>query len=651
MSQAKAYLTDLPEDPHAIVVDSRKYAIAGDGLSDDAPALQQAINDAATEKFGGVVFLPAANYAIHSTLNLWAGVRIISYGSTRARFILRNNIPFFKRADRRYLVHFRHFKNLPESDANNCTFFSALMGIDFVIASGYPNVAVARFRVAQHGLIRQCDFHLAEDTYAAIDQAGHVIEECRFYGGDYAISSQRTSASWPLCVRRCYFESQRIAALATSQAGLTLLNSKITHTAVACAAAPEAVQDLDRIYIKDCLFDRVETIVRRHKQYCMEQQITIENCGAVDCSRLVQFEKESSSVSIPERVNISRFLNGVVVHPNSHQGAIEASGEWSQSCILETEREIEIDAADGTAPAPTLPEVEKWQTLSTDTDPGRQIQDAIRKGSWVYLPQGRYTVRESIKIDQGLNLFGLHPGTTTLHLESSSRGFDQPAAPAAMIDICSQQPATVCGIGLRLNHNPGAIGLSLSRNHDTLVEDLYFYSRFKDRDVARERCSHSILLDRAGQTELRNIWSADVAAESGLCIQNTSGPVTVLMLSIEHHRKQEIILRSSSKIQFVALQTEENQVSPNALAVSITDSEALSFANTYLYRVMSHENSVAQAIRTEGCGYLIFKNLHVFSWGSYPFGSTLFDKTRNLWVRQREMTCLELPALDRSNRP
>lgn len=58
------------------------YGAAGDGVTDDSTAFQNAINDAHAQTTGGVVFIPTLNYKIVSTLTTYANVILVTYGAT-----------------------------------------------------------------------------------------------------------------------------------------------------------------------------------------------------------------------------------------------------------------------------------------------------------------------------------------------------------------------------------------------------------------------------------------------------------------------------------------------------------------------------------------------------------------------------------------
>src|SRR3954451_18904459 len=75
-------------------------------------------------------------------------------------------------------------ENVP--DANQGTFYSAMMNIDVEIGAGIPAPVAIRFHVAKHGVLSHMDFHVGSDL-AALTEIGNVGSDLRFYGGRYGI--------------------------------------------------------------------------------------------------------------------------------------------------------------------------------------------------------------------------------------------------------------------------------------------------------------------------------------------------------------------------------------------------------------------------------------------------------------------------------
>ncbi|MBO9577105.1 MAG: gluconolaconase, partial [Sphingobium sp.] len=195
-----------PNDPRAITVKG-----VGDGRSDDSAAIQQAIDAAAADGHGGVVFLPAGRYRISRTIFLRSAVRVFGVGATRPVIVLGDHTPGYGQGVAAMISftgedQYRAGKvpvppptSVPANpdiyDATSSTFYSAMANVDFEIGKGNSGAVAVRFRVAQHGFLRHMDFHLGSGL-AGIYQAGNECEDLRFYGGRYGIVTEKTSPAW-----------------------------------------------------------------------------------------------------------------------------------------------------------------------------------------------------------------------------------------------------------------------------------------------------------------------------------------------------------------------------------------------------------------------------------------------------------------------
>lgn len=80
-------------DPEAVYLTHENFKVAADGIGDDAPAIQAAI-DLVQEKSGsGIVFIPEGTYRLGKTVYIWRGIRLIGYGEKRPIFKLGENTP------------------------------------------------------------------------------------------------------------------------------------------------------------------------------------------------------------------------------------------------------------------------------------------------------------------------------------------------------------------------------------------------------------------------------------------------------------------------------------------------------------------------------------------------------------------------------
>src|SRR5436190_8310396 len=92
---AQSFFPQRPDDPRAVDFTRETFGAHADGLSDDADALQQAINRV-QETRAGVVLIPEGRYRLSKTVYVWQGIRLIGYGQKRPVFVLGRNTPGFQ---------------------------------------------------------------------------------------------------------------------------------------------------------------------------------------------------------------------------------------------------------------------------------------------------------------------------------------------------------------------------------------------------------------------------------------------------------------------------------------------------------------------------------------------------------------------------
>src|SRR5208282_4145735 len=93
---AASIFTTRLDDPKAVYLTAPAFGAVADGQADDSAAIQAAIDKAASDSLGGIVFVPAGRYRLSRTVYVWPGVRVLGYGSTRPIFVLANNTPGFQ---------------------------------------------------------------------------------------------------------------------------------------------------------------------------------------------------------------------------------------------------------------------------------------------------------------------------------------------------------------------------------------------------------------------------------------------------------------------------------------------------------------------------------------------------------------------------
>src|ERR1700691_2052702 len=245
------------DDPKAVYLTAQEFGAHGDGIGDDASAIQAAIDKAGGSVREGIVFVPSGRYRLTRTLYLWPGVRLIGYGDARPVFVLADNTPGFQTGVG-VMVMFtgaspaailRSGKHVPfpppgsvppndnVADADEDTFYSAMSNIDFEIGAGNPAAIAIRFHVAQHAYLSHMDFHIGSGL-AALTEVGNEAEDLRFYGGRYGILTEKPSPAWQFTLIDSSFEGQREAAIREHEADLTLIRDSFRNELTAIDIDP-----------------------------------------------------------------------------------------------------------------------------------------------------------------------------------------------------------------------------------------------------------------------------------------------------------------------------------------------------------------------------------------------------------------------------
>ena len=310
--KAQSVYTQMPDDPEALYFTSENFNIAPDGKHDVTEALQFAINKLKEEKNFGILFIPEGKYLISKTIYVPKAIRIIGYGENRPEFILGKNSAAYQEE---YNYMFWFTDNLVEEgqqprDAGAGTFYSAISNINFRIEKGNPKAIALRTHFAQHSFVNHCNFYTG-DGYAGIYDLGNEIENLKFYGGEYGISTSRTSPGWPMMMIDLYFEGQRKAAVLSRNTGMTVVSMHVKDAPVAV----ELQQGVsDRLFMEDCLFENVKKGIVVGVEKEAGNQINLLNimCNNVDVP--VYFSPSGSSIDAKgNKYRINNFVHGLVM--------------------------------------------------------------------------------------------------------------------------------------------------------------------------------------------------------------------------------------------------------------------------------------------------------------------------------------------------
>jgi hypothetical protein len=686
--------TAAPADPRAVTVVAR-----GDGVIDDGPAIQRAIDAAAAKGGGGIVFLPAGRYRLTRTLYMWPGVRLFGVGRTRPVFVLAPATPGFQRGVGSMIVFTgnRPAAGGPDrgpvpvpvppptsvpfdpaiADANSGTFYSAMANVDIEIGEGNPAATGVRFHTAQHTYLSHMDFRLGS-ALAGLYQVGNLGQDLHFFGGRYGILTEKPSPAWPYTLLDSTFDGQRDAAIREHEAGLTLVNTRIRNVPVGI--------EIDRgygdwLWGKDVRFESVAraaiVISNEGNAYT---QIGFDNAVADATPVFARFRDSGRTVAGPApRYRVREFTYGLTLPGLGATGSFATRMDAAPLARPDRPRDPAIRA---------LPPVASWTNVRTlgvkgdnATDDTAAIQRAIDAHRVLYFPAGFYRVHDTLKLRADSVLIGLHPSLTQIVLAEDSPAYRGIGSAKALIESAKGGAAIVSGLGLFTGgRNPRATALLWRAGATSLVDDVKFQGghgtflpdgrRFDpynadhtaDADPAKRWDGQypSLWVTDGGGGTFNGLWTPNTYAQSGMHVSNTSTPGFVYQMSAEHHRRAEIVLDGVRNWQFLAPQTEEEAgESRAAVALEVRNSRDILFANLHAYRVTRSLEPAPAAVTLYGSTNIRFRNVHVnaesgfatcdangcgtyLRASKYPYENAIVDKTRGTAVREREFAVLDV---------
>lgn len=297
---------------------------------DVTQALQEAINSLKREKGYGIIFLEEGVYLLSDTIYVPRAIRLIGWGKTRPRLVLKERSPGFQedvpedKGKSRYLLWFTD--RVPDpgeavADANAGTFYSALSNIDLEIGERNPCAVALRTHFAQHSFISHCRV-CAGSGRAGLFDVGNELEDVAFEGGEYGIYTTRTSPSWPCLLMNARFSGQRRAAIHTREAGLTIVNLEVRD----CPRAIE-IEDgfCEKLYLEDGVFENIsDCLVTAPLDRCAANQLSLRNLCGRRVNFIARLEESGRNVK-PEQETffLREFSHGLVMKGVSGQASLQ----------------------------------------------------------------------------------------------------------------------------------------------------------------------------------------------------------------------------------------------------------------------------------------------------------------------------------------
>jgi hypothetical protein len=681
------------DDPRAVYLAAPAFEIHADGRADDSAAVQAAIDRAAKDGAGGIVFVPQGRYRLSRTIHVWPGVRVLGYGPTRPVFLLGPDTPGFQQgiavmvmftgarpgdaARTGARIPFPPPGGVPPdaaiADAGAGRFYSAMSNIDFEIGAGNPAAIAVRFHTAQHSYLSHMDFRIGSGL-AALTQIGNEAEDLHFHGGRYAILTEKTSPAWQFTLIDSSFEGQREAAIREHEAGLTLIRDTFRHERVAIDIDP---QYSDQLWVKDCRFEHVaDAAVIISNERSPLTQVGFENAVLADVPTFARFRDSGRTVAGAGAIyRTTRFAYGLLVPGLGTMGNIG----------------MENDAAPlGSLPAPlppaipALPPATEWVNVHTlgvlgdgSTDDTAALRKAIDTQRVLYFPSGRYIISDTLALRRDTVLVGLHPLATRFELPDGTAAYQGAGTPKAVLMAPAGGTTIASGIGVFSGGiNPRAVAVLWKAGEHSLVDDVrllgghgspanpYNANHTGDPDPRRRWDGQypSLWVTDGGGGTFANIWTPDNFAQAGFVVSYTTTPGHVYELSSEHHVRNEIQFDHAENWDLNAPQTEEEAgESAEALSLEFRWSRNITVANYHGYRVTRSRAPFAAAVRLYHSADIRFRNVQVNAESGYagcdshgcttflrasrfPYENAIEDVTHHLAVREREFAVLDVPA-------
>ena len=655
--RATSYYPERLDDPQAIYLTTGDFAVHGDGVGDDAPALQAAIDKVAATTGAGVLFVREGTYRLGTTVYVWPGVRLIGYGAKRPVLTLGENTPGFQEGVDKYMLFFSGGRRSrgragPPRDGGAGTFYSAVSNIDIEIKPGNPAAVGVRFHVAQHCYLAHMDFHLGS-ARAGLEDIGNEVENLHFYGGQYGIITRRSAPGWPILAIDCTFEGQRTAAISAEQAGLALVRVDFKDVPTAVAIAPGHP---DELWLSDARLENVSgPAVIISNENNARTQINLENLACEDVPVLARFHGSGKTpAGAGPKYVVKRFSHGL---------HLDDLGATRRIKTTMTAHEVGALPAPVESDIPDLPPRDTWVNVKTlgvagdgETDDTTALKGAISRHQTLFFPMGWYRVSDTLTLRPDTVLVGLNPSATVIHVPDETPAFQGGGTPKPALEAPKGGTNIVTGLGVYTSAaNPRAVGVKWMAGPNSMMNDVRLHGghgtrlpgggswwRDPKRDLWNSQHASLWVTDGGGGT-FKDIWTPSPYASSGMYISDTATGGRLYAMSAEHHVDNEVIIRNASNWRFFALQfEEEREEGPKALPLDISGSSNIQFANTFFYRVVSCFVPFPHAVKVADSRDIRFRNLHCYSNSKVSFDSTIFDATAGVEIRDSEFAVLDI---------
>ncbi len=666
--------TQRPEDSSAVYFTPENFKIKNDGSVDISDELQKAITKLKLENNFGIIFIPEGKYLISKTIYIPGAIRLIGYGKKRPLIVLGRNSPGFQTPDTadkgraNYMFWFTGSPVQPGksiNDANAGTFYSALSNIDLKIEDGNPQAVALRTHYAQHSFVAHCDIYIGNGKAGMFD-VGNEMEDVRFFGGDYGIYTTKTSPGWQFTMIDTHFKGQRIAAIKTREAGLTIVRMEATDVPTVVSVDSGY---WEKLFMEDCSFSNVKgpAIIISNENNA-QTQINLHNIVCKSVNVFAKYRKSGELTYGGANIYKMKYF--------SYGLNIEDLGADPQIKKIVDQEELKNLPLPAISDIPKLPATSTWVNIKSlgakgdgKTDDTRIICEAIKKYPDIYFPQGWYRVTETLNLKPNTVLIGLSPIATQIILLDNTEAFGGFGTPKAILEAPKGGNNIITGIGLSTgDYNGRAVACKWMAGENSYMNDVKFIGghgsmergpykpwEYRPREYSREKrilqgmdpawdTQHwSLWITNGGGGTFTNIWTANTFAANGVYVSNTSTKGHMYEISVEHHVRNEVRFKNVSNWKVYALQTEEeNRESLNCQPIEIENCCDMLFANLYTFRVIRVKTPYPYAIRTWDCKNVEFENVHNYAQTLYSTTLPLYDINSDIQVRQWEFARLNI---------
>ncbi|MBW8035356.1 MAG: hypothetical protein FVQ79_06945 [Planctomycetes bacterium] len=635
--------TEKFNDSNAVYLNQEQFDVTADGMGDDAPALQAAIDHVLKQSRNGIVFIPEGTYRLGNTIRLWSGIRLIGYGANRPTFTLGDNTPGFQEGENKYMVHFCQgpgdievsqpgtWRTSEFVDGTWSTFYSGINNINFKIGEGNPAAIAVRYHIAQGCMLQNIHFNVGSGR-GGVEDMGNMIENCTFSGGEWGINTKSSPPDWQCMLLDCKFEDQRQASLITNGARMLVIRGRFTNSPVGIL-----VPGQEKLYVKDTVFKNIKTSALVFRNFVSpELQVNLDNVKLSNVPFSSKFSGRTQGWSKNEVkfsyeaeapiYAVESFSHGLHVEvPSSEQFPVEFATKIKQSPIDSLGEFTPDDMG-------KLPPQTSWVNIADlgakgdgETDCTAIFENAILKYDTIYVPMGKYVISRTITLRDRTMLVGLHPSRTVLIVKDDTPGFTDPENRKPLLVSSKGKTNGISGIGFNLGHNPGIIGIKWMAGRHSFIEDGHFFGDHGHTDSFGKGQSCTLWITEGGAGIFKNIWIHDTRTRLPLYISDTKSPGKIYQISVEHHKELEVKIDNVENWSFYALQLEEDRGCEETLGMYIKDSRNLLFANFISHRTTGVWKPCHTAIQ--------IRNSHEISicgnemrGGVFPFENAVYDE-------------------------